>query len=112
MLTDATMLEFATVVARGFEFAGIAAIVVGSLVALGRASTTLMRRDEGRADVVPTFRKTLGQSILTGLELLVAADIIRTVAVAPSIENVTSSIPEFTSRRTCSSVNARPFVLV
>ena len=88
MLTDATMLEFATVVARGFEFAGIAAIVVGSLVALGRASTTLMRRDEGRADVVPTFRKTLVQSILTGLELLVAADIIRTVAVETTLENV------------------------
>ena len=33
-------------------------------------------------------RQTLGRSILTGLELLVAADIIRTVAVEPTMESV------------------------
>ncbi len=37
---------------------------------------------------MPAFRKTLGRSILTGLELLVAADIIRTVAVEPTLESV------------------------
>jgi uncharacterized membrane protein len=31
----------------------------------------------------------LGQSILLGLEFLVAADIIRTVAVSPTLESVT-----------------------
>ena len=34
------------------------------------------------------YRQLLGRSILLGLELLVAADIIRTVAVAPTIRNV------------------------
>ena len=34
------------------------------------------------------YRKRLGRSILLGLELLVAADIIRTVAVAPTFESV------------------------
>ena len=33
-------------------------------------------------------------------------------AVAPSIEKVTSSMPDRTSRRACSSVNASPLVLV
>lgn len=88
MLTDAMMLEFATAVARGFEFAGIAAIVVGSLVALGRAGAVLAGSGMARDEVVPAFRKTLGRSILTGLELLVAADIIRTVAVEPTLESV------------------------
>ena len=88
MLTDAMMLEFATAVARGFEFAGIAAIVIGSLVALARAGAALTGRGGERDDVVPAFRKTMGRSILTGLELLVAADIIRTVAVEPTLQSV------------------------
>ena len=35
------------------------------------------------------YRQFLGRSILLGLELLVAADIIRTVAVTPTLESVT-----------------------
>ena len=35
-----------------------------------------------------TFRRMLGRAILTGLELLVAADIIRTVAIDPTLESV------------------------
>lgn len=34
------------------------------------------------------FRARLGKSLLIGLEILVAADIIRTVALEPSLENV------------------------
>ena len=37
MLTDAVMLQIAQAVARWFEFGGIAVIVTGSLVALGKA---------------------------------------------------------------------------
>jgi len=90
MLTDAVMLAFATAVARGFEFAGIAAIVVGSLVALFRAGAALAGRGraEERGELVAAFRRTLGRSILIGLELLVAADIIRTVAVEPTLQSV------------------------
>jgi len=93
MLTDAVMLQFAGAVARWFEFAGIAAIVVGSLVALAKAAQTLLGRREAGPDGRPrefiaAFRRTLGRSILTGLELLVAADIIRTVAVEPTLQSV------------------------
>jgi uncharacterized membrane protein len=38
--------------------------------------------------VYADFRKFLGRSILLGLELLVAADIIRTVAVTPTVRSV------------------------
>jgi len=34
------------------------------------------------------FRRVLGRAILLGLELLVAADIIKTVAVTPTLESV------------------------
>jgi uncharacterized membrane protein len=93
MLTDAVMLQIAGAVARWFEFGGIAAIVVGSLVALARATQTLLGRrvpdPDGRPrEFIAAFRRTLGRSILTGLELLVAADIIRTVAVEPTLQSV------------------------
>ena len=92
MLSDAMMLAFAMTVARGFEFAGIAAIVIGSLMALARAGAASAgwggAGGAAREQIVPAFRRTLGRSILTGLELLVAADIIRTVAVEPTLQSV------------------------
>jgi uncharacterized membrane protein len=93
MLTDVQMLEFAIAVARVFELAGIGAIVLGAVVALARFVLALIdsrRADRlgGRHELVPAFRKTWGRSILTGLELLVAADIIRTVSIQPTMENV------------------------
>ena len=39
-------------------------------------------------DTYRLFRGQLGRAILVGLELLVAADIIRTVAVTPTLESV------------------------
>ena len=39
-------------------------------------------------DIYRRYRRSLGRSILLGLELLVAADIIRTVAVTPTFESV------------------------
>ena len=93
MLTDALMLEIATAAARGFELAGIAAIVLGALVALVRLALGVLglRRTEATSasgEHIPAFRRTLGRSILTGLELLVAADIVRTVAIEPTLDNV------------------------
>ena len=93
MLTDAAMLAFAVDVARLFELLGIAVIIAGTLFAIAKflANATGLRRTEeiaGQRDLVSGFRKTLGRSILTGLELLVAADIIRTVAVEPTLQSV------------------------
>ena len=63
---------------------GVLIIVLGILLAAGRAigrpSTALGRYRQ--------FRQDLGRGILLGLEFLVAADIIRTVAVAPTLESV------------------------
>ncbi len=74
-------------VARAVEVVGVVIIVIGGILALGRAGRELL----GTADRALTYRRLrsfLGRSILLGLEVLVAADLIRTVAVDPSLENV------------------------
>jgi uncharacterized membrane protein len=70
---------------HGFEIAGIAAIVIGTVVATAaflRSGTPLTH------DSYRTYRQRLGQAILLGLELLVAADIINTVGVDPTLVTV------------------------
>jgi len=91
MFSDDTMLAIVHAVARMFELAGIGAILLGALIALGHLVRNLARGGTGEAqenDSIAVFRRMLGRSILTGLELLVAADIILTVAVDPTLESV------------------------
>ncbi len=47
-----------------------------------------MARGGGRRASVGAFRSNLGQSILLGLEFLVAADIINTVGVEPTLSSL------------------------
>ncbi|MGX5358398.1 DUF1622 domain-containing protein [Kocuria sp. KH4] len=75
-------------VGRTVDAAGVAAIVVGALVATLLAVVELVRPRRGGGAVYTRFRRRLGRSILLGLELLVAADIIRTVAITPTFDSV------------------------
>jgi uncharacterized membrane protein len=74
-------------VARGVEFLGIATLVVGLLAALLSGGRSLTK-GQGVEDTYRIVRAAFGRSILLALEFLVAADIIRTVAVQPSFKNV------------------------
>jgi uncharacterized membrane protein len=67
------------------DVAGVAAIVIGAIIATVIAVRGLIRRS---GPVYVPFRRSLGQAILLGLELLVAADIIKTVAISPTLESV------------------------
>jgi uncharacterized membrane protein len=67
------------------EIAGVGIIVAGALVSSGVALVRAFRR---RGNVYVRYRSGLGRSILLGLELLVAADIVRTVAITPTLESV------------------------
>jgi uncharacterized membrane protein len=74
-------------IARGVEVLGIATLVLGLAAALVRAVLALPE-GQGVENAYRIVRTVFGRSILLGLEFLVAADIIRTVAVQPSLENV------------------------
>ena len=60
-------------------------MVVGAVAALAQVLWPGRVRPGDRYRL---FRQQLGRSILLGLELLVAADIIRTVAVTPTLSSV------------------------
>ena len=74
-------------IARGVEILGVATVVVGLAAALVSGALRLLGGD-GPGSVYRTIRAVFARSILLALEFLVAADIIRTVAVQPSLENV------------------------
>ena len=73
--------------AKAVEIVGVAIIVVGGVIALVRSGIELLR-DHDVTRSYRGLRSFLGRSILLGLEVLVAADLIRTVTVDPSLENV------------------------
>jgi uncharacterized membrane protein len=66
-------------VVQGFEVAGVAILVVGSLVAFVSAALGL-RRGGGRA-AYQRARQGVGRAILLGLEVLIIADIVLTITV-------------------------------
>lgn len=74
------------VVGTAVDGAGVLVVVVGTVVA------TLRFLGGGRKDApggaYRAYRQDVGRAILLGLEFLVAGDIIRTVVVSPTLENV------------------------
>src|SRR5512142_2955522 len=74
-------------VAQGFEALGAAILVVGVIWSFVLAAVAARRSGwSAKAYLVP--RQAFGGTLLLGLEVLVAADLVRTVAVAPSLDNV------------------------
>ncbi|MBS3783281.1 MAG: DUF1622 domain-containing protein [Anaerolineae bacterium] len=77
----------AHIVAKTIEVVGIFVVVVGAIL----ASAVFLRewiQDDPFLEAYRRYRERLGQAILLGLEFLVAADIIGTVAVDPTFRNV------------------------
>ncbi|KFA87178.1 DUF1622 domain-containing protein [Archangium violaceum] len=72
--------------ARLFEGAGVAVMVVGTLVSI--VLVLAHYRRGGGEQAFRSFREKVGRAILLGLELLVAADIIRTVSEEPTLRGV------------------------
>jgi len=74
-------------IGQGIDLAGVVVIAGGALLV---AAYMLVRLRGGLVadEAYQLLRRGLGRAILLGLELLVAADIIRTVAVSPTFESV------------------------
>jgi uncharacterized membrane protein len=69
---------------QAFEVLGVSSMVVGFLYAFALAAV-MWRRSGNGGRAFKTLRDTLGGAILLGLELLVAADIVKTVTATPSL---------------------------
>jgi uncharacterized membrane protein len=76
--------EVIETVGKAIDAVGVAVIALGALL----SAVAVVRRLRKGDDAYRAFRQQLGRSILIGLELLVAADIIRTVAVTPDARSV------------------------
>jgi uncharacterized membrane protein len=75
-------------VGKALDWAGVGAIVVGIAIATLFFTLNLQRNWPLREGAYRTYRQGIGRAILLGLEVLVAADIIRTVAVSPTFSSV------------------------
>ncbi len=81
-----TFTEIMDLVARGFEAVGVVGLLVGLVWSVVLALRTW--RTAGGRTAFQALRESFGGVLLLGLEVLVAADLIRTVAVAPTAQNV------------------------
>ena len=87
---DTATSSFNTVmdhVAQGFEALGALILVVGVLWSFALAVLVLRRPGSGK-QAYTVLRQAFGGTLLLALEILVAADLVRTVAVSPTLENV------------------------
>ncbi len=79
--------ETVELIGKTVDMAGVLVMVTGATAVLTGFLCHLVRRTAGEA-AYRAARQGIGRSILLGLELLVAGDIIRTVAVAPTFRTV------------------------
>ena len=72
-------------IGMAIDAAGVVVIVAGAAIGFVASAVRLSRSE---SDVYRRFRKQLSRAILLGLELLVAGDIVRTVAASPNLTSV------------------------
>jgi uncharacterized membrane protein len=72
---------------RAIEIGGIAIIVLGLLGSSIAVIWQVLRGSSG-SEAFSLYRSNLGRAILLGLEFLVAADIINTVAIDPTLQSL------------------------
>jgi uncharacterized membrane protein len=82
-----TYVEVMERVAQAFELVGAAILVLGLGWSFLQALSVRRRTGEGRA-AYQSLRETFGGVLLLGIEVLVAADLMQTVAVDPSLQSV------------------------
>ncbi len=80
-----TIIEWA---ALAIEALAVAVIVCAVFVLAIRQGTIRYLFQLGKPDAYESYKHQLGKALLLGLELMVAADVIRTVAFQPTLANV------------------------
>lgn len=77
----------------GLEIAGVAVLVIGSVIAgVTYVRSWLIERSvpHGERPAYSALRQNLGRAILLGLELLVTADIIKSITIQATLQSVAS----------------------
>jgi uncharacterized membrane protein len=77
--------EFVELAGTAAEIAGVVLIIGGLVIASARY---VLPAGLGSVPRYQRYRQDLGRAILLGLEVLVAADIVRTVAFTPTMDSV------------------------
>ena len=73
------------IVGTSVDGVGVFIVAGGMLVATARL---VVHRAHDTGNYYSLYRQDVGRAILLGLEFLIAGDIIRTVVVAPTLQNV------------------------
>jgi uncharacterized membrane protein len=73
-------------IAVAFELIGVGVMAIGLVIAVALGIRSWIVSHDGRT-AFTTLRDSFGLVILLGLEVLVAADLVRTVTSAPSLTN-------------------------
>jgi uncharacterized membrane protein len=76
------------VVGTSVDGVGVFIVAGGMIVATLRLVPHLRDRSHDTGNYYSLYRQDVGRAILLGLEFLIAGDIIRTVVVAPTLQNV------------------------
>lgn len=79
-------VEIISVAGYAIEAVGVLVVIIGLSVASFVFVSTFRKLTAGLA--YAAYRRQLGRSIILGLEFLIAGDIVRTVVVADTLENV------------------------
>ena len=80
-------LDFFERVTSFFDLVGVVVLLGGLLLAVVMAVRSLTRGDKPGVTVI-VFRNTFGRALLLALEILIAADLTRTLTVEPTMQNV------------------------
>lgn len=75
-------------VSEWIEIVAVCVIAIAVVVAFVVGAMTL--RGSGVAAAIESVKKQVGRGLLLGLDLLIAADVIRTVTLEPTLENVSA----------------------
>lgn len=82
-----TLTPLIVTIGQLLEAGAVLLILVGFLLATGRY---LLQLFTGAEDAFRDYRRGLGRTLLLGIEILIAGDLVRTVAVHPTLESVLS----------------------
>ncbi len=78
--------QIARDVSEWIEIVAIVVIVIAIVAAFWTGARTLLRGST--TDAITAFKAQIARGLLVGLDLLIAADVIRTVTLEPTLENV------------------------